>query len=439
MVSMFAMSLYSIAEGIFIGQKLGEAAFAAVNIAFPVILINFSLSDLVGVGSSVPISIALGRAQDARANNVFSCSLLLILFSSLLMGALMFFAAEPLARFMGADEGLLDSSARYIRTYALCSPFTAIFFAMDNYLRISGYVKQSMYINIFCNLLTLSLLAFFLIGLEMDVVGSALAACIAIGLCSLAALLPFLRGKTLLRFVKPRFSLLMLKEILSCGSPVFLSNIAGRLTSIIMNVVLIRLGLEALGPGGGTTAVAAYGVLMYASDMCQPLIYGMSDSLSPAIGFNWGSGDYGRVYTLAKYNFRGSFLLGLAAAALMFFGAELLTALFVDAEDLSLQILTTRALRFFSVSYLLRWFSITAQSFLCAIERPMMATGLAVGVALLFPLLVLWFLWGLGLDGIWLNLFGSSLLAFLLGALFLGLVRRELRRKRSLRLLYPEG
>lgn len=33
---------------------------------------------------------------------------------------------------------------------------------------------------------------------------------------------------------------------------------------------------------------AAYAVLMYASDMCQPLIYGISDSLAPALGFNWG-------------------------------------------------------------------------------------------------------------------------------------------------------
>ena len=33
MISMFAMSIYSIIEGIFIGQKLGEGAFAAVNLA----------------------------------------------------------------------------------------------------------------------------------------------------------------------------------------------------------------------------------------------------------------------------------------------------------------------------------------------------------------------------------------------------------------------
>ena len=57
MVSMFSMSIYAIIEGIFIGHQLGEAAFAAVNIAFPAELIIFALADLIGVGASAPISV----------------------------------------------------------------------------------------------------------------------------------------------------------------------------------------------------------------------------------------------------------------------------------------------------------------------------------------------------------------------------------------------
>ena len=74
MISMFAMSIYSIVEGIFIGKILGESAFAAVNIAFPLVMINFSLADLIGVGASVPISIALGR-EDYERQTTFSLAL----------------------------------------------------------------------------------------------------------------------------------------------------------------------------------------------------------------------------------------------------------------------------------------------------------------------------------------------------------------------------
>ena len=46
------------------GQFVGGDAFAAMNLAMPLVMINFALADLVGVGSSVPISIALGRKDD---------------------------------------------------------------------------------------------------------------------------------------------------------------------------------------------------------------------------------------------------------------------------------------------------------------------------------------------------------------------------------------
>ncbi|MBP3369445.1 MAG: MATE family efflux transporter, partial [Clostridia bacterium] len=112
MISMFAMSIYSIIEGAFIGQKLGEGAFAAVNIAMPLVMINFSLADLIGVGASVPISIALGKKDNKMANNVFTCSVIMIFLASVLMGSIMFFAAEPLSRMMGADDALLETAVR---------------------------------------------------------------------------------------------------------------------------------------------------------------------------------------------------------------------------------------------------------------------------------------------------------------------------------------
>ncbi|MBQ8496106.1 MAG: MATE family efflux transporter [Clostridia bacterium] len=429
MVSMFAMSVYSIIEGAFIGQILGEGAFAAVNIAMPLVMINFSLADLVGVGASVPISIALGKEDRQTANNIFSCSIIMIFLASLLMGSVMFFAAEPLSRMMGASDELLDTAVRYLRTYALCGPLTTIFFAMDNYLRISGYVKTSMFINIFSNLLTLGFLSFFLFVLEMDVVGSALATCISMSLCSFAAMIPFLRKKTLLQFVKPKFRWAMFKEIAACGSPVFLNNIAGRVTSIILNISLMKLGAETFGEGGGTTAVAVYAVLMYASDLCWPLLYGISDSLAPAIGYNWGAENYKRVRKIVGCGYLGTFTVGMVSTAVMFFFSETIASLFVDAADVRLLEISVHAIRLFCFAYLFRWIGVITQSFFSAIEKPVFATAMSVSIALIFPVLMLILLWNLGLDGIWLNFVGVNILAALLAVVLLGCVAREMKKR----------
>ena len=182
---------------------------------------------------------------------------------------------------------------------------------------------------------------------------------------------------------------------------------------------------KALGEGGGTTAVAAYAVLMYASDMCQPLIYGISDSLAPAIGFNWGAESYDRVKKIAKCGYIGLGLISVVATTVMFFFAGPVASLFVDAEEIKLLELAEHALRIFSITYIVRWFSISAQSFLGAIEKPLQATILSVCVALVFPILMLGALWGFGLDGIWLNMFGTSVLALVLGMILIKCALRK--------------
>ena len=429
MVSMFAMSVYSIIEGIFIGQTLGEGAFAAVNIAMPLVMINFSLADLIGVGASVPISIALGKNDHKTANNVFSCSVIMIFCVSLFMGTVMFFAAEPLARLMGADNVLLDTAVRYLRAAALCSPLAALFFAMDNYLRISGFVKASMFINIGSNLLTLGLLVFFLLGCGMDVVGSALATSISFCVCALVAMIPFIMKKALLKFTKPAFSKAMVRQIAACGSPVFLSNVSGRVTSILMNISLMTLGVKTLGDGGGQTAVAVYSVLMYASDLCWPLLYGIADSLSPALGYNWGAENYGRVKSISKCAYIGTATIGLVSTAILFFFPDTIASWFVKAEDVRLLEISTHAIRLFCFAYLFRWITVTTNSYFGAIEKPLAATIMSVGVAFVYPTVLLGALWSFGLDGIWANFVGVNVLGSLLSAFFLIRLRREIKKK----------
>ena len=431
MISMFAMSIYSIIEGIFIGQRLGEGAFAAINIAMPLVMINFSLADLIGVGASAPISVALGKSDHKTANNIFSCSVIMIFCMSVVMGSIMFFAAEPLSRLMGADDVLLDTAVRYLRTVALCSPLTAIFFAMDNYLKISGFVKTSMFINVGSNIVTIGLLTFFLLVCEMDVVGSALATSISMCLCSLVAMIPFVMKKALLKFTRPHFHLAMFKQIVSCGSPIFLNNVSGRITSILMNISLMTTGAKMLGEGGGQTAVAVYAILMYSSDLCWPLLYGISDSLSPALGYNWGAKNYGRVKSIARCSYIGTAIVGLVSTSVLFFFPDAIASWFVNAEEVRLLEISTHAIRLFCFAYLFRWVGVSSQGFFSAIEKPMQATLISVGTAFVFPVVLLGSLWSFGLDGIWFNFVGVNILAAALSALLLVLLLREIKKRET--------
>ena len=105
-IGMLASALFQLLEGIFVGQYLGDTAFSALNLAMPFVIINFALADLIGAGSSVPISIRLGQKRGEEANQIFTCACLLILGSGVVFGGLMYALSPALIRWMGADRGI---------------------------------------------------------------------------------------------------------------------------------------------------------------------------------------------------------------------------------------------------------------------------------------------------------------------------------------------
>ena len=394
-ISMVAMSIYSIIEGIFVGQFVGGDAFAAMNLAMPLVMINFALADLVGVGSSVPISIALGRKDEDTASNYFSCSVLLIVAAGIATGSAMFLFAPDIIHAMGAEDRVAELAVKYLRICAALGPLANLVFAMDNFLRISGFVRGSMLLNLLMSGLQIVALILFVAVWKLELVGSALAVNLGFCSCAVIALIPFILGRSVLKFRRPKFSLPMLKRIIACGMPNFLNNIAGRLFSLVMNVLLIRMG--------GTLAVSTFSVLMYCSDLVQPVLYGLCDSMQPAIGYNWGAASYKRVKTLAKCVFIATAIVSAFAFTLMFSIPRQLASIFVDRSETALLDLSAHALRLFSVEFFFWWFGFAAQSFFNAIQKPKYAAILTVSTAIVFPLLMVVLLWPLGLDGLWLN------------------------------------
>ena len=77
------------------------------------------------------------------------------------------------------------------------------------------------------------------------------------------------------------------------------------------------------------------------------------------------------------------------------------------------------ALKLFSFTYLTRWISFATQSYMLASEKPVPASILSVSTALIFPVLLIFLLWPLGLTGLWLNFAGTSVLAAVLAVVIL--------------------
>ena len=431
-VSMLASSLYACVDGVLVGRFLGSTAFAAQSFIFSFVVINFALADLIGVGSAVPISISLGRGDEEQANNIFSCACAMIVAAGAVIGAALYFAAPLIARLMGAEGELARLAVEYLRVYAVCSPLTTIIFAVDNYLRVCGYVRGSMALNIFMSAISCALEFLFLGVLGFGIWGASLATCLGMMVSAAIAFAPFFLGRAQLRFRRPRFSFAMTRRIVAAGAPNFLNNIAGRVTSIMMNMLLIRLGgADAVSVYGilmtieylvlalcyglcGADAVSVYGILMTIEYLVLALCYGLCDGLQPAVGYNWGAGRYGRVKAIEKYCFASSAAVSFTSAAVIFIFPAQIASLFISDASPAFIEMAVYAMRLFSATYLLRWFSFATQSYMLAVERPAGATAISLSTALIFPVLLIFLLRPLGLTGLWLNFAGTALLAALL-------------------------
>ena len=432
MISMAFTSLYTIADGIFVGRLIGAGALAAVNLVMPLIMISFALADMIAVGSSVQISIRLGEGKKEEASSIFSFSCYMILFISFVTCAAGLLGGDALVGLLGATGEVARMASKYLKVYAAFSPVVMCFFAVDNYLRICGRVKYSMVMNVAVSIGNLVLDALFLAVFRWGIEAAALASCLCLGAGSLIGFFPFLAKKLPLRFVKRRLSLSQVGNIIANGSSEFFSNIASSLCMVMFNAVLMRLG--------GYIAVAAFSVVMYVDSVVKSMLFGMADSVQPALGYNYGAGELKRVFALERRVQAAALMLSVTAMGLMLLFGPRLASLFVAGDDQALMALSLRAMRLFSISYLVSWCGMVSSSFFTALNRPVFSLALSLCATLVFPILGLAFLPGVwGLDGVWLSSALSGVCSFALAGGLMIPVVRKLRSQFQSKRISPSG
>ena len=377
-VGMIASNIYFSLEMLLIGRLIGQSAFAAGNLALPLILINFALADMIAVGSAVRIAIRLGEGRNDEANKVFTTAVFTAVILSALTSFVLIAAAPLLFSLMGASSHLLDDAVLYLRVYSVFTPLTCLVFVFDNYLRICGKVRFSMVMN-----LVMSFLCLF-----FEFLGTSLGMSITCIIC----ILPFLKGNLALRFVRLKPSISILRDLFAQGFPSFLNNISAKITSILMNSLLLRWG--------GDIAVSIYGVFMNIDGIIVPGMYGVFDSLQPAIGYNWGAERKDRVRKIALYCVIAIALMCLAFTLLLELFPGQIFSLFLESDEAGLS-LAVHAISIMGLTYIVRWISYACQSFSSAVGKNREATVLSLCNALVFPLLMMFVLQNFQLEGIW--------------------------------------
>lgn len=394
MASAAFIYLYIIIDGIFVGRYLGVDALAAMNLVMPFIMISFALADMIAIGSSVQISINLGKGKIEQARRIFSFCLLLIFIISCFMGILGFFLANSLSKLMGASEHIQILSTQYMQIFALFAPATMLSFALDNYLRICGKTFYSMMVNIIIALSNIILDWLFIVVFGWGLFSAALATCIGMFLGTILGFIPFVFKNLILKFKKPLINFNILKSILYNGSSEFFSNISSSIYTILANAILLKIA--------GNNALAAFSIILYLSTFVFILVIAMCDAMQPAISYNYGHKNLKRIQDIFKRMFFASFFIGIFTFLCVYFYNDFIVEIFNKDNNQEFFHIAQNALLIFSFSFLLSWFGKFCASFFTALDKPLLSLSISIIQSLILPFIFIYALsYFFGLNGIW--------------------------------------
>lgn len=398
MITMAFASLYQIADGLFVGRFIGGDALAAINLIMPIIMIVFGFANLIATGASVRISILLGEKKREEASQVFTFTLKILFLISCVLCALGLAFAEPFVQFLapGATEQAIRYGITYTRVYAAFAPMMLLSHATDNYLRVCGKEKLSMWISIGSQIFNIVLDIILIVFLGQGVWAAALTSCLAMAISSVITLLLFRKKRLDLYYSKGKVGKTVFFRILANGSSEFFSSISMSIMSIVFNFFLLKYG--------GTTAVAAFSVIMYVDSFVGMFLFSMADSLQPAISYCYGAGLMDKVKAIFRRIIVGAVVLSTASLLFMFFVGQYVAPLFVKPEDTELLKVSIIGMKLFSLSYLSGWVDMCFSSYFTALERPGRSLLTSFFGTLVFPIGFLFVLTPFGeLNGVWLT------------------------------------
>ncbi len=418
-IMMVFTSIYGVVDGYFVSNFVGKTAFAAVNLIMPFLMILGGVGFMVGTGGSALVAKCLGEKDDDKARRVFSMMIYLTLILGVTLSVLGIIFAEPMARFLGADESMLGNCVTYARTCLIFNTMFMLQNVFQSFLVTAEKPKLGLAVIVAAGCTNMVLDALFIAVFRWEVIGAALATGLSQTVGGFLPLLFFLRkdNGSKLRIVKTGMEIRPIVQACTNGASELMTNISSSIVSMLYNHQLIKLA--------GENGVSAYGVLMYVSFIFAAIYIGYSIGTAPIVGYNFGAQNHPEMKNILKKSVR----LMLGTGVVMLGLAQLLAAplahVFVG-YDHELFNMTVHAFRLFSFMFLFSGFNIFTSSFFTALNNGAISAAVSFLRTLVFQMAAVLILpVFFKLDGVWISVAFAEICAFVISIIFLVAKRKK--------------
>ena len=290
---MFIMVLYNLVDTYFIGLTRDDYQLAAVNLAYPVMMLTVAVSNMVGTGASSLIARCLGADDREKAVRTLTAAFTLTLINSAVVAGLGLAFLPSLVRLLGAKENTFLYTQQYVKIILCGSFFTMGSYTSGALLRSEGSVRYSMTGMIIGTVMNLFLDPLFIFVLDMQIRGAAVATVLSNAAGFGVSLLYYLRGKTLLR-PAPGCALPspeIVREIYWVGVPASLETLLTSAAYTVNNNLAVSYG---------ELTVAATGIAQKVLSLGNYVYQGFASGTQPIMGYNYGAKNKDRMRRILK-------------------------------------------------------------------------------------------------------------------------------------------
>ena len=404
--SAFAMlisALYTIIDGMFVGQGVGDNALAAVNIVLPFTVMLTGIANMMAVGGGALVSKNIGSKDIDKAVNIFRQVVKFLLIISVIISVITVIFTEPIVKLLGATDSLKSLAVDYLRYYALfCIP-NLVGIALNSFVRNDNQPKLAMISTILGAITNIKLDYIFIFTFGLGIKGAAIATGLG-QIVTVAILLPhFIKKKGNLTFKNVKIENDVIKDLLNIGFPSLLSQISYSVIVLIHNIIIVKMI--------GEIGVSAYSILNYIGTNIYMVLFGLTLGAQPLISYNFGKCDAETVVKYHKINCMAQIVTTALFVSVCFvFGKGIISVFTNDTKVMEIAYI---AVILGTLSYFLVGLNIATIVYYQAIEMPRLSTLVCAFRSIIFLPIAFVVLSNIfGPNGIWGGTILSETLAF---------------------------
>ena len=384
--------IYTIVDGFFIGQSLGDVGLAAITLGYPISALVGAIGTGLGLSGSIRYTILNAQGETKKQEECFSGTILLMLLGGAILSVTLFGLSAPILRLLGAQGEILTLCVQYAHIIALGAIFQLMATGFVPFIRNMDGASFAMVAMIFGFVTNIILDYTCVWVLNWGMAGAALATIVGQAVTMVASIVFFAVKKCRLRL--PEFAALaaLWKDVLKVSLSPFGLTFSPTITMLFMNRFLLLYGDE--------KQVAIYGCIGYITSIIYLLLQGVGDGSQPLISHCYGERDTESVKGLRSLAYKTAAVITIICMVGVYLARAKVGVLFGASADANAGVI--QYLPYFLATLLFLAFVRITTSYFYATEKTILSYVLVYAEPVCTLLLLLILPPMLKLIGVWL-------------------------------------